>query len=99
MEIRGAPRSVQGGARSNIACAVQENKLGGRPMTEGQPVADPDMAGWDRKLPVDCAGETVAVDSGGPQATKSVMATRATAREVPETHPASRLYRVFTGLF
>jgi stearoyl-CoA desaturase (delta-9 desaturase) len=34
-----------------------------------------------------------------PQARESATTERAGAAEVPETHPASRLYRVFTGLF
>jgi stearoyl-CoA desaturase (delta-9 desaturase) len=50
------------------------------------------------KMPLDFAGGEVAVDSGGRQAMKSAM-TRQGVPEVPETHPASRLYRVFTGLF
>jgi hypothetical protein len=33
------------------------------------------------------------------RAIESVMTGQGAAREVPETHPASRLYRVFTGLF
>ncbi len=68
-------------------------------MTDDQPVADWNVAQWHGKMLVDCAGEKVAVNSGGRQAMKSVMTRRGAAPEIPETHPASRLYRVFTGLF
>ena len=68
-------------------------------MVDDQPVTDSNVPGSHGEVRVDRAGETVAVDSRGRQAMKSVMASPGAAREVPETHPASRLYRVFTGLF
>src|SRR5690349_6976759 len=67
-------------------------------MTDDQPVADWNVAERHGKMLVDCTGEKVAVDSGGRQVMKSVM-TRQGVPELPETHPASRAYRVFTGLF
>jgi stearoyl-CoA desaturase (delta-9 desaturase) len=68
-------------------------------MTDDQPVADWNVAERHGKMFVGCAGEKVAVNSGGWQAMKSVMTREGAAPEVDETHPASRLYRVFTGLF
>jgi stearoyl-CoA desaturase (delta-9 desaturase) len=68
-------------------------------MVDDQPVTDSNVPGWHGEVRVDRAGETVAVDSRGRQAMKSAMASPGAAREVRETHPASRLYRVFTGLF
>ena len=34
-------------------------------MTDDQPVADSNVAEWHGKMLVDCAGEKVAVNSGG----------------------------------
>jgi stearoyl-CoA desaturase (delta-9 desaturase) len=67
-------------------------------MTDEQPVARWKVSELHGTMPLDFAGGKVAVDAGGRQATGSVM-TRQGAPEVSETHPASRLYRVFTGLF
>ena len=67
-------------------------------MTDEQPVARWKVSELPGRMALGFAGEKVAVDAGGRQAMGSVI-TRQGVPEAPETHPASRLYRVFTGLF
>jgi len=68
-------------------------------MTDDQLMARWNAVGLRGDMPLDCAGEKVVANSGDRQATKSGMTRPREASEVPEVYPASRLYRVFTGLF
>jgi Fatty-acid desaturase len=58
-------------------------------------VANVDVAGARDDSFGGRAGDAIAVDA----ARRPVTTGRRSGREVPETYPASRLYRVFTGLF
>src|SRR5438874_11441972 len=68
-------------------------------MTDDQRVEDWNVVEWHGRMRVNCAGERSRSTRVAGRQSKSAMTGQGAAPEVPETHPASRLYRVFTGLF